>query len=94
MIFSQWVSSSGAPLGRLSCPQVSGVWGIRSRDRTARYRISTAGTGNRKRAMAVYQAPASGFAASHAVTASNTACKGAVITSISTASFFEKFELV
>ena len=60
MIFSQWVRGMGAPLGRLSCPQVSGVWGIFRREPTARYRIKTASTGKRKRTKAVYHSTAIG----------------------------------
>ena len=62
-MFSQWVRGMGAPLGRLSWAQVSGVVGRRSRDRTARSKMRMASTGKRKRAMAVYQFPTAGCAA-------------------------------
>ena len=59
-MFSQWVRGMGAPLGRLSWPQVSGVRGIFNSDRMARYRISTASAGNKKRTKAAYHSTASG----------------------------------
>ena len=74
-MFSQWVRGRDVPFGRLSWPQFSGVWGIRSRERTARYRISTARAGNRKRTKAIYHSPASGCAASRAVRLSSSPCR-------------------
>ena len=82
-MFSQWVRRMGVPLGRLSCPQVSGVWGIRSKDRTARKTIKIARTGNTKRINAIYHCPAMGHRSSSRHTVSTSACAGAVNISIS-----------
>lgn len=87
MIFSQWVSCSGVPLGRLSWPQISGVWGTFSSDRNARNKMRNATTGNKKRTNAVYQLPTSGWAVKNAVTPLSSVCSGAVRLSISSVSF-------
>ena len=77
-MFSQWVRGRDVPLGRLSWPQFSGVWGIRSRERTARYRISTASAGKRNRTKAIYHSPASGYAASRPVRLSSSVCRNSI----------------
>ena len=89
-MFSQWVRSIGAPLGRLNWPQVSGVWGIFKRERTARNRIRTANTGKIKRMNAVYHDTAMGYAAKKPVTVSSAVWSAVITCSMTSASFSSK----
>lgn len=83
----------GAPLGRLSWPQVYGVWGMFSSDRMARYRMKNASTGSKKRTKAIYHSPTRGYFAKDAVNAVSGADSSAESRSNPSASFHFKIRV-